>query len=677
MLKRLKASRIIASVGGSVLASYIRLVYHTSKLVYEPADQRETLPKFHPGIMAMWHGQFMMLPKIRPVHLPVKIMVARHEDAELIAQALLRFNMQLIRGAGAGNRKKDRGGASALIASIKALQDNISVAMTADVPPGPARISGTGIVTLARMSGRPIIPAATATSNYFSLNSWSRFTINLPFSTLAFVVGDPIYVPEDADEQTCERLRQEVENSLNQITQKAYQLAGANPMNATPASALPADAQLPKGITLKFYQALTKLAQPLVPYFLSKRQKKGKEDPTRIQERFGIAGRERPEGKLVWFHAASVGETNAILPLIHKLRKEHPELSLLLTTGTVTSAKLAIKRLPDGAIHQYIPVDAPGYVDKFLAHWTPDLALLTESEIWPNLIIKTGELKIPLILLNGIISDKSFKRWRKKLKMARALFGQFGMILTQNARLAKRFDRLGARKTVAVGNLKMDAPMLPVNRDKREALEAEIAGRVLFLAASTHNGEEEIIGQAHKKLNQTLPDLLTIIAPRHPERGEDIAAQLEQQGLSVARRSLGQMPGNDTDIYIADTIGELGIFYSLATLTFMGGSLIPHGGQNPIEAIKLDTAVVTGPHWHNFKDIYGELTKAKAVIEVDSAESLAAEVKSFLTDYERLNESLKSAHQMIDRQSGALDKTYNVIEPYLPKPSTTELKGVA
>ena len=476
--------------------------------------------------------------------------------------------------------------------------------MTADVAPGPARKAGNGIVMLAKLSGRPIVPCAMATNRYLTLNNWSAFTINLPFSKLGIVVGDPVRVPEDADSAALEAARIAVERGLNQATARAYELAGAtDPL-------LPAvqvkDAPKP-AFALRAYRALTRYAAPVAPLLLAWRTRIGKEEPARRPERYGEASVPRPSGFLVWFHAASVGEANAVLPVIDAIATEHPEIGLLLTTGTVTSAKLARARLPKGAVHQYVPLDNQDYVRRFLEHWQPDLAVFVESEIWPNLVLETNALNVPLVLVNGRMSFRSFRRWRNRPGLSRPLFSAFGLVLAQNERFAQRFTALGTPRTVAVGNLKADAPPPPVDLAGHKKLAAALAGRTVWLAASTHPGEDDIAAVAHLAMKKARPDLLTVIVPRHPERGPFIARLLEGANLKVALRSEGKLPEAGTDIYIADTIGELGLFYNLVPVALIGGSLVPHGGQNPVEAIKLGAAVVTGPHWRNFADAYEEL----------------------------------------------------------------------
>jgi 3-deoxy-D-manno-octulosonic-acid transferase len=662
----------VARIAGRLLAGFVRFVDRTSKVTAEPDGIIERLRGDHPCIVGLWHGQFMMASMHRP-DVPVAAMVARHGDAELIGATMHNLGVELVRGAGAGSRKKDRGGASALRAALQCLSSGKSFVMTADVPPGPARRCGDGIITLARMSGRPIVPLAVASSRSIVLDTWSRLTINLPFSKLAFVYGEPIFVPRDATAEQLEDLRLAFEQALNAATRRAYAIAGADLARTTPRSVDPSIPPAKPGLTLRAYRGLTRMLSPLAPVILARRAKQGKEDPKRQPERLGFAKPARPDGPLAWIHAASVGELNAVLPLIGRLGDARPDLKFLVTTGTVTSAGLAAARLGSHAIHQFVPVDTPQAVRRFLDHWQPSIAVFTESEIWPNLVLATSERRIPLALVNARMSARSRRRWRGRSRIAKQLFGRFTLVLAQNGALARLFSQLGAPKTVDAGNLKIDAPPPPVDTAELARLRLMIGGRPLFVAASTHEGEERIIAVAHTKLRERLPGLLTIIAPRHPERGPSVVADLRAAGLNVAQRSIKEDPVPDSDIYVADTIGELGLFYSLGSVVFLGGSLVERGGQNPIEAIRLGCAVVSGPSRHNFADIYRSLVEASGVATITSADDLADTVFLLLTDEALQKTALRAANQVLTAQGGALEKTVAALLPLLPAMSTPSL----
>ena len=359
-----------------LMARYIRLVHATSKRNTDYDQLNEAFAEHAPLIIGGWHGTFLLAPILIPEPTEVSAVVARHGDAELIGLMLERFGVKLIRGAGAGGKKKDKGGMFALRSSLRELKAGRSIAMTADVPPGPARRAGLGIITIARLSGRPILPCAAVTSRFKVLNSWSRFVVNLPFSKLVLLSGEPVYVPKNADAKVMEAKRLELEGKINDLVLRGHEMVGADPLLSAP----PEVGVHPKpGLALKAYRGGMKLAQPMARPILRYRAKRGKEDLSRMSERFGRSTIARPKGDLIWIHAASVGETNAVLPLITVMLERFPQQVILLTTGTVTSARIAEQRLPQGAVHQFIPLDTPEFMSRFIEYWRPDLALLVES----------------------------------------------------------------------------------------------------------------------------------------------------------------------------------------------------------------------------------------------------------------------------------------------------------
>lgn len=682
MAPRLPAPRLIDRALGRVASGYIRLVERTSEP--PPLMERyiDDLLAMQPVILAMWHGQFIMLPSLARLGVRTKAMLALHRDAEGLAQALDSFGIELIRGAGAGAKGKDRGGANAFRGAVTALEEGFSVAMTADVPPGPARRAGHGIVTLARVTGRPILPVAMASSRFLPLNTWSRMTLNLPFSRLGASFGSPIHVPKDASTEELERLRTEVETQLNIATVDAYARAGISHLRATPAAALSASGErAPVGRKLRAYRTGTAAFSHVAPAFLKYRERKGKEQPDRRDERLGIASLPRPDGPLVWLHAASVGETNAIVPLIHELKKARPDCAVLLTTGTVTSAHLTASRLSGIALHQFVPLDVPEYVARFVDHWRPDVALFVESEIWPNLILASAARNVPLVLVNARMSKTSYRRWRRHIHVARALFSRFAAILAQDRQFAERFIQLGAPRVTAVGNLKSDSPPLPVDAALRDEFRARFGNRPVLLAASTHDAEEIIIADAHRLLRATHPGLVTIIVPRHPARGPAIAETLAGRGFRVTRRAVGDMPdlGDTTPtggIYLADTLGELGTFFEVAPVAFMGKSLSSEpGGHNPIECVRGGAAVLTGPGWHNFTESFTALIKAKGAIEVRSADEIAAATRRLIDDANERARMHANATRALATLTGALPATVETVLGILHKSAPGRLNG--
>ncbi len=416
-------------------------------------------------------------------------------------------------------------------------------------------------------------------------------------------------------------------------------------------------------VSLRIYRGLTRSATPLAGAMLKWRLRKGKEDAARIGERRGAPSVQRPPGPLVWAHAASVGELLAIIQLIDRIHARG--FSVLLTSGTVTAAKLAERRLPEGVIHQFIPLDMPYFVGNFLNHWKPNLALIAESELWPNLITEGRKRGIPFVLVNGRLSPRSFKRWKMFGSTAAALLSRIDLCLAQDVEDAERFSQLGAQRVLTTGNLKFDVPPPPATPAAVSALERATRNRPIVLSASTHEGEEAMVIAAHMRLRQTIPGLLTIIVPRHPHRGYDIADISERMGAVPVIRSRGHLPDRGTEIYIADTIGELGLFYRIAPIVFMGGSLVKHGGQNPIEPAKLNSAILHGPHIWNFANVYAKLNRARGAATVTTAESLSKSLSLLLDDPDLVVRMAQSAKATVDQLGGALDRTFAAIEPYL------------
>src|SRR5215211_1111725 len=381
-------------------------------------------------------------------------------------------------------------------------------------------------------------------------------------------------------------------------------------------------------MTLRVYRKLSSAMVPLSPALISRRLKLGKEDPARVGERRGLSPGVRPSGPLVWVHGASVGEVLAAAALIERLRALN--LRILLTSGTVTSAAIVVMRFPADVIHQYVPYDSPRYVARFLDHWRPSLALFIESDLWPNLILSSAARRLPMVLINGRMSQRSFPRWRRVSNIISALLGRFEACLAQSESDAERFSALGSRNVLTTGNLKLDVPAPPADPAKLEKLMAVTRGRPVIVAASTHPGEEEIFLEAHKTLAGFFPGLLSVIVPRHPDRGAAVAGLVAAMGLRVALRSREELPTATSDIYVADTMGELGLFYRFAPIVFMGGSLVARGGQNPIEAVKLGASIVHGPHVFNFADVYQALDQAGGARQADSQEALVKQLGQLL-----------------------------------------------
>jgi 3-deoxy-D-manno-octulosonic-acid transferase len=353
----------------------------------------------------------------------------------------------------------------------------------------------------------------------------------------------------------------------------------------------------------------------------------------------------------------------AAVPLIERLRAQ--DFGVLVTSGTVTSAALAEQRLPKGVLHQFIPLDAPRFVGRFLDHWRPGLALFVESDLWPNLILSCAERKIPMIVINGRLSERSFSRWRRVPGAIGALLARFDLCLAQSGADAERYAELGAPRIITTGNLKLDVPAPPADPAVLQRLREIVGARPVVAAASTHPGEEEAVIAAHRRLRAKFPSLLTVIAPRHPARGTGIAEIAKAAGLTVVLRSQRAQPLPDVGIYVADTLGELGLIYRIAPIVFMGGSLASHGGQNPIEAVRLGAAVLHGPHVWNFAEIYSILDRSHGAELVADGEALAAQLEAWLTDAAARQAVATAGSGAVERLGGALKRTLAALDPYL------------
>jgi len=415
------------------------------------------------------------------------------------------------------------------------------------------------------------------------------------------------------------------------------------------------------------YRALGTAATPLARRHLKRRCARGREDPARLDERLGHAGYARPPGPLVWIHGASVGESLSALPLIARIRARWPDLGILVTTGTVTSARLMAERLPPAVIHQYVPVDLPGAVNRFLDHWRPALGLIVESEFWPNLLLEARRRGIELTLVNGRVSARSFATWRRARPIIARLLAQFSLVLAQLDEDARPLEALGAARTLCMGNLKFAAPPLEADPAELARLRARLGARPRWLAASTHPGEEAQIAVAHRALATGHPGLLSVIAPRHPHRGAEIVADLAAAGLAVARRGAGEDPDPATEIYVADTMGELGLWYRLGEIVFVGGSLVPKGGQNMVEPAKLGRAVLCGPHTANFMRVTDEMTRAGALGRVADGSELAATVGALMSDAAARRAMIEAGRAYATAQAGVLDDIVAALAPLLDR----------
>ena len=425
-------------------------------------------------------------------------------------------------------------------------------------------------------------------------------------------------------------------------------------------------------MSVSLYRALTWISAPLINRYLDRRLQDGKEDRDRFGERMGHASCPRPQGPLIWIHAASVGESLSMISLIDRLDRERPEITILMTSGTTSSASLLGERLPEDVIHQYIPVDRVPWVRRFLDHWQPDLVLWVESEFWPSVLSEVHNREIPAFLMNARISAASLRGWRRAPWMIRSLLATFDLCMAQTELDADRLRSLGAVNVACPGNLKFAADPLPADPDTLAAFNTSIAGRPRWVAFSTHPGEEEIIAETHERLVGNFPELVTILIPRHPGRAADIRQMLDARNLTVSVRSRSDTVDQTTSIVLADTIGELGLFFRSTDIAFVGGTLVPHGGQNPIEPARLGCAIVHGPHMENFLSVESELAAAGASVVAKSSEEIAREVGTLLSNSALRQRRISVARSVADGKQSILDAIFVHLAPQLNRISPAQ-----
>ncbi len=425
------------------------------------------------------------------------------------------------------------------------------------------------------------------------------------------------------------------------------------------------------------YRQLTYMGGCLFALLLIIRKNKGRESTTRYIEKKAVISQKRPKGKLLWIHGASVGEAQSALILIKKIIKDYPNTNILITTGTLTSAQLMSKALPKNALHQFYPLDHPKWVKNFLNHWKPNAILWMESELWPNMLYEIRKSNIPAILVNARLSDKSFKIWKIFPKFSKNILSSFNKILCQTSKDKNKFDQIGAFKTIVTDNLKYSSAPLVFNKNDLGKIIKSIGNREIWLYASTHEGEEEIAHIIHKKLKKDFPKILTIIVPRHPERRDDIKNNCSLYNLKTTYRGVNKiLPKNDDDIYVVDTLGELGLFYKISPIAVIGRSLSNDGGggHNPIEAAQLNCAVIHGCNIQNLQQIYDNMDEEGAAIMVENSKQLYKTIKNLIKDKSELKKLESKALEFANKKTHVIDNVMKELEPVLSALSCEDKK---
>lgn len=588
----------------NAVVAYVRLLMATMRWKVEDSGLIEEAVSSAGGAMALfWHGRISQAMACLPLlgDKPRKVMISLSRDGDFISMAAERLGVPVIRGS-TGKGAASKGGGEAFREAVRFLAAGGALLLTPDGPRGPREVLSSGAPRLAAAAGAPVFAVGFAAHPSFSLHSWDRARAPLPFARGRIVVTGPLRAPRDLAAGALEAVRLEWQQRLREAQARAEALA------AHPA--------LPGG--LGAYRLATNVLSPLVPAVLALRAAFGKEDTPRLAERLGWASHVRPAGRIAWLHGASVGEALSLLPLIEAMAARG-DVALLVTSGTRTAAEVVAARLPAGAIHQYAPVDTPAAAERFLAYWRPELAVFAESELWPNILLRAKAGGATLTLVSARMSPASFARWTAAPEAARTLLGAFDLVLARDEDQAGRLLDLGARVD-GIADLKFAAEPLPADAEELARLRAALGDRPLVLAASTHAGEEAMIFRAWKAgVADLAPRPLLAVVPRHPSRGGEVVRDARRAGLRTALRSQGAF-AEGLDVLVADTLGELGLFYRICVLAFIGGSLVPRGGgHNPLEPARLGCPFVCGPYAANWP-VYARLEELRATRRVRADE---------------------------------------------------------
>ena len=642
LLRTPQAQAILASL----LSFYLTFALRTTRWTLDGQEHFRPHGAGAPAVFAFWHEFLPLMPALsliarklpfyRPT--PIHTLVSQHRDGQFIGAVVRRFGILPILGS------STRGGATGTRNLLGVLRKGELIGITPDGPRGPRRQAAFGVAQLAALSGVPVVPLAARTTRRVHLDTWDRMPVPLPFGRGVMVCGPAIHVP-----------RHDWKDAIPAITEALNEAAARADLLCTGMNA----SFLATGWTVA-----TTLLAPAIRANLHRRVRTGREIAERLPERFGIDPTPRPSGLLLWMHAASVGETTSILPVLDALRHR---AKVLLTTGTATSQALLDQRIPEHGLsghvlHRFAPLDVPSWVGRFLSHWQPDAGCFVESELWPNQLAACHSRGIKLMLLNARMSDRSFVRWRLAPRFACRVLDGFSLIQARGDQDAERLRALGATHVDSPGDLKFAAPPLPMDAVELDRLKGILGDRPVWLAASTHPGEESLIARVHRSVTETHPGLLTIIAPRHPERGPALSAE-----LNAPRRAAGQDPPQDAGIWIADTMGELGLWYRLAPIAFVGRSLIRSGGgQNPLEPARLGCCIAVGPYTGNFIDHVALLRDAGGLVDVADAAGLARFVSTMLDNAEQRRLLGQRAAEFIRRYSDLPARSAEALLSLLP-----------
>jgi|GEM_PF-92505 len=619
-------NKLTSKLAAHLVKLCISFVWSTSRIkaTIDPESQKLMLAD-EPLIISLWHNRILLLPKFMQRFKSFASVVSSHRDGDLLSEFLMAYNHTAIRGS------SRRGGFNAIKQVMQHLKDNKPVVITPDGPLGPRYSINGNITNIAIKSHSAIIPVCYSVKNAKVLKTWDNFIIPYPFNDIAIDVMKPIYLNNKLSEQ--EQKSHLQSTMMEQIKKLDQQISCSNRHSISDSAAI---------IVYNIYHLISSLLHPFLKGHLLRRVDNGKENLISIKQKMGIYELKRPEGKLVWVHAASVGESKSALPLINQLSKHHGT-HVLLTTSTLTAAQFLNQEIKENSliIHQFLVLDTPQNTKSFFKHWRPNLGIFIDSELWPNIIYKSS---CPMMLINARISPDSFHYWRKISWMFRFVVNGFKTISPTTAQDIGFLKELGIDKQIHnLGNLKDAAPPLAYDIERYTKSKKALTG-FNFVCASTHEGEEvEILKEfMDSKIN-------IIIVPRHPNRSPSIAKMAEKIGYEVSIHSAHPIPffksKDKPHLYIVDKIGDLGLWYRIADIAFVGGSLVDIGGHNIIEATQLGKPVIVGPFTYNFSDSLNHLKKADAILQAKNATGIKKAVLSLSKNKNRLKELGKNAEK--------------------------------
>ncbi|MBI3013180.1 MAG: DUF374 domain-containing protein [Elusimicrobia bacterium] len=634
---------------------YLHCVGKTSRVLWVSRHQRTVLEeRSDPVIYAFWHGRQFFFPYVYRNE-PASVLVSRSKDGEIIARVMRLFGLGAVRGS------SSRGGVRALVELKRVLESGVTVGVTPDGPRGPQRTVASGILYLAQKTGKPILPVTYSAKRKMIFHGWDDYWVPFPFNSIVVRYGHPIFISESDDLQ---KKSEELRRELDRITSESDHQAQSQKESS----------QVWESFIYFIYSFFLLLFSPLLllGVFLKFPSNFFSDFRSSFSARLGFSienwtpGKRRP----LWVHAASLGECRAAFPLVRAIKKEYPDQPIIYSVTTRPGLEEA-KRLQCGDFITYAPLDIPWILEKFFKRLRPKMFLLLESEIWPNWVRQAHKRGIPIGIVNGRISQKSFRRYLQFRSLATMVMQKIDFVSAREPMDKERFISLGVKKerTVVAGNLKYDycPPEWKAGAGSQEPFHLSHEGICVWAAGSLREGEEKYILEVFSSLRKDSPDLKLILAPRHLGQVSDTLRISESLGMkSILKTIWIQNPSAPWDLMVWDSLGDLWLAYRECHFAFVGGSLVPKGGQNPIEPAWFAKPVLFGKSMENFSEPARILLESGGGIQVENPQDLKAKIEELLKNRDRIGPIGKSAKEAVQKFSGKKKKkTLEIIKGYL------------